>query len=107
MAYEKDRPLVWFAAGAMATVLEPGLTLFWLTWWLTFMENFEHGLGALLLIILAVALGDFSVFACYKKLGSLVAKRAVAQVWSMRLLYGLFLLIAADLLWQLRHFAKA
>jgi threonine/homoserine/homoserine lactone efflux protein len=112
-AYEKDRPLVWFASGAAATALEPGLALFWLTWWLTFMENFEPGLWPLLLIALAVLVGDFTVFKFYEKLASFVSKRTFAgknfdpHVWSLRLLYGVFFLIAADLLWQLRQLGKA
>jgi hypothetical protein len=111
-AYEKDRPLVWFATGATATALEPGLALFWLTWWLTFMENIEPGLWPLLLIALAVLVGDITVFKFYEKLGSFVSKRTFAgkkfdpHVWSLRLLYGVFFLIAADLLWQLRQLGK-
>jgi threonine/homoserine/homoserine lactone efflux protein len=109
-AFDKDRPLVWFAAGLTATALEPGLPFFWLTWWLTFMDTFEPGMMPLILIVLAVVTGDFSVFKLYEKLGTFVSRRALAgkhfdpHLWSMRLLYGAFALITAHLLWQLWHF---
>lgn len=109
-AYGKDKPLVWFAAGLTATAFEPGLPLFWLTWWLTFMESFDSGIMPLILIVLAVVAGDISVFKLYERLGAFLSKRALAgkrldpHVWSIRLLYGAFVLIAADLLWQLRNF---
>lgn len=89
---------------------EPGLSLFWLTWWLTFMETFDSGMMPLILVALAVVAGDISVFKLYEKLGAFLSKRALAgkgfdpHLWSIRLLYGAFVLIAADLLWQLRNF---
>jgi threonine/homoserine/homoserine lactone efflux protein len=109
-AYGKDRPLVWFAAGLTATAFEPGLPIFWLTWWLTFMESFASGLLPVIILAFAVVVGDLTVFKLYEKLGTFVSKRALArkgfdpQLWSLRLLYGTFILIAVDLLWQLRHF---
>ncbi|HET9236227.1 MAG TPA: hypothetical protein VFO10_03180 [Oligoflexus sp.] len=101
-----DRLWVWFAAGFMATAFQPGLAIFWMTWWLTFNENSYDGTLPLIVIGAGVLFGDFAVFKLYEKLGNLIAQRARAgaaldpRLWSLRLLYFALTIITVNLAWR-------
>jgi threonine/homoserine/homoserine lactone efflux protein len=103
----EHRPFFWFVAGFLATVLEPGLPFFWISWWLAYGASLPSGLLATTVIILAVIVGDLTVFKIYEKIGAYLSRRVHAhgtldpKVWSTRVLYAAFALIAADLIWQM------
>lgn len=98
----KDKPSVWLLVGLAATALEPGLPIFWISWWAAYAEAFPSGLLASLLVGLCVVAGDFSIFKLYERLSFFLARqpqqRFDPQLWSLRILYLAFGLIAADLI---------
>lgn len=55
------------AAGALATLAQPGLAIFWSAWWLEFASNRTDGRLNLIIIfmILGVFIGDILVFGTY------------------------------------------
>jgi threonine/homoserine/homoserine lactone efflux protein len=101
----KDKPSVWLFVGLAATALEPGLPIFWISWWAAYAEAFPSGLMASFLVGLFVVAGDLSIFKLYERLSSFLSRqpqqRFDPQLWSLRILYLAFVLIAADLIYRL------